>query len=115
MRIINNAFDKTLVETVNSGVLEHLLEQVNKLQTDLDIFLKELISVKDEAVMPLPEATDLDKVLGKLKLTLKHLISENQKLMELIATIKDDNTKSDFPHPAKAKATSTKLPKPSIL
>ena len=33
-KIIDESVKQTKVETVNSGILEHLLEQVNELQTD---------------------------------------------------------------------------------
>ena len=36
-QIIDESVDQTKVETVDSGILEHLLEQVNKLQTDLEV------------------------------------------------------------------------------
>ena len=69
--------------------------------------------MKHEA-KPLPETISLDEVLRKLELTLKQLISKHQKLMELMPTVKDDDTNSDHSGPAKAKATSIKLPKLSI-
>ena len=47
--------------------------------------LKELMPLKDE-VTPLLEAIELDKFLRKLKLTLKHLISEYQKYMSVCET-----------------------------
>ena len=79
------------------------MEQVNKLQDDLKVVLRELIPLKHEAV-PLDEAIDLDKFLSKLKVTLKHLISTHQKSMELKETNKDDDTDSDHSGPAKTKA-----------
>ena len=48
------------VETVHSGTLEHLLEQVTELQNDMEVVLRELMPLKHEA-MSLTEATDLDK------------------------------------------------------
>ena len=113
-RIIDEAVERTKVETVDSGVLELMLEKVSELQDDLKIMLRELISLKLEAT-PLPEATHLDKVLRKLKLTVKHLIGEHRKFTDLIATIKDD-TKSDTcnTNPTKSKGTSIKLSKLSI-
>ena len=71
---IDETVKKTKVESVDSGVLKLLLEQVTELQADLDVILREFISLKEEA-MPLTEAINLDKFLRKLKLTLKHLIS----------------------------------------
>ena len=62
----------------------------------------------------MPEAIDQDEFHRKLKLTLKHLIGEYKKLMDLIATIKDDDTKSKHSSSAIAKVTSIKLPKLSI-
>ena len=38
-RIIDKSIDQTKVETVESGVLEHLLEQVDELQTDLEVII----------------------------------------------------------------------------
>ena len=67
------------MDIVDSGILEHMFEQVTELQADLDLILKELISLKDEAT-PLPETIDLDKLFRKMKSTLKQLISEHQKL-----------------------------------
>ena len=43
---------------------------------------------------------------------MKHLISEDQKLIELMVTMKE--TKSEHSSPAKTKAISIKLPKLSI-
>ena len=39
-RIIDESIDETKVETVDSGVLEHQLKQVNKLQTDLEVIIR---------------------------------------------------------------------------
>ena len=61
---------------------------------------------------PFPEVTDLDKFLRKLKLFVKHLNSEDQKLTDLIVTVMD--TKSEHSSPPKANTTSIKLPKLSI-
>ena len=77
-RTIEESIDKTTVETVNSGVLEHLLKQVNELQTDFEIIIWELIPVRNEG-KPVPEATDLNKVLRKLKVTLAEMISRHKK------------------------------------
>ena len=41
---------KSKVEIVDSGMLEHLMEQVTDLQDELEIVLKELIPLKNEAV-----------------------------------------------------------------
>ena len=46
------------IKTVDSGVLEHLLEQVNKLQTELEVIIWEVIPVQHEG-KPLPEVVDL--------------------------------------------------------
>ena len=112
-RIIDKSIYQTKVETVDSGVLEHLLEQVNELQTDLEVIIRELIPIRREG-KPLPAAIGLGKVGRKLKFTMTQIISKHQKLMELMATIKDDETKSDHPCPAKANAISIKLPRLSI-
>ena len=58
-RIIDGSVDKTKVKTVDSGVMEHLLEQVNKLQTDLEEVFGELIPIRHEG-KPLPEAIKLE-------------------------------------------------------
>ena len=112
-RIINESVEQIKVETVNSGILEHQLEQVNELQMDLEVIIGESMPLRHDAKL-LPEAISLYKVLRKLKLTLKQLISKHQTLVELMATIKDDDTNSDHSGPAKPKATSIKLPKLSI-
>ena len=89
-RINDDSIDQTKVETKESGVLEHLFEQVNELQTDLEVIIGELIPIKYQG-KPLPEAIALDEVLRKLKLTLTQMISRLQKLMELMATVKNDD------------------------
>ena len=63
MRIIDNEVEKLEVETVNSGLLDHLLEQITKLQTELEVILREFLPLNHETT-PLPEAIDLDKVLS---------------------------------------------------
>ena len=68
-QIIDKSIDQTNVETVDSGVLEHLLEQVNELQMDLEVIIGELIPIRHEG-KPLPDAISVDKVLRKLKFTL---------------------------------------------
>ena len=105
--------DQTKVETVDSGILEHLLEQINEVQTDLELIIGELIPTRHEG-KPLPEAISLDKVLRKLKFTLTQMISKHHKLMELMPTVKDDDTSSDHSGPTKANAVSINLPKLSI-
>ena len=109
------SIDQMKVETVDSGVLEHLLEQVNKLQTDLEVIIRELIPVRHEG-KPLPEAIKLDKVLRKLNVTLTGMISRHQKIVELM--MKEDDTKStgldNFASTRAESATSMKLPKLSI-
>ena len=37
--IIEESVDQTKAETVDSGVLEHMLEQVNKLQKNLEVII----------------------------------------------------------------------------
>ena len=64
-RIIDKSVDQTKVETVDSGVLEHLLEQINELQTDLEVIIEELIPTRHEGKQ-LPEAISLD---GKWQLS----------------------------------------------
>ena len=66
MRIIDNVASNIKLETIDSGLL---------------------ITMKHEAT-PLPEAIDLDKVLRKLKLSVKHLISKDQKLADLMVAMK---------------------------
>ena len=75
-----------------------MLEQVNELQTGLYVVMKELMSLKDEGT-PSPETIYLEKILRKLKLHIKFLVSEHTKLIDLITTIKD-YTKSDHSSPA---------------
>ena len=101
------------VENANSGILEHLLELVNELQIYLKLMLEELVFLKNEVTL-LPKAIDLGKVLRKLKLDLKHLISEHQKVTEMIGTIKDDSVLAHS-SPTKAKDTNINLSKFSIL
>ena len=74
-------------------MLEHLMEQVNDLHDELEVLLKELIPMKNAAVL-LHEAIDLDKFLKQLKVTLKHLISTHLKLIKLLETVKDEDAKS---------------------
>ena len=75
-RIIEGSINETKVKTVDSGVLEHPLEQVNELQVDLEVIVRELIPIRHEG-KPLPEAKELDKVLRKLKVTLTGMISRH--------------------------------------
>ena len=90
------------------------MKQVTTLQGDLEVVLREFIPLKHEAA-PLDEAIGLDKFLKKIKVTLKPLISTDQKWMELMEIDKDDDTNSNNSGPAKAKAaTSIKLPKLNI-
>ena len=79
-RITDDSIDQTKVETKESGVLEHLFEQVNELQTDLEVIIGELIPIQHEGELLL-DAIDLNKVLRKLKVTLTQMISRHQKLM----------------------------------
>ena len=44
-RFIEESIDKTELETVDFGVLKHLLEQDNDLQTELELIFRELIPV----------------------------------------------------------------------
>ena len=112
-RIIDESIDQTKVGTVDSGVLEHLLKQVNELQTDLEAIIRELLPLRHEG-KPLPEAIGLDKVLRKLEITLTQMISRHQKLTELLKEDEDaKSTSSDHSVPAKA-TTRIKLPKLSI-
>ena len=90
-QIIGERVDQTKVESVDSGVLEHLLELVNELQKDLEIIIREKIAVRHEA-KTLPEAINLDTVLRKLKVNLTGMVSRHQKIVELI--MKEDDTKS---------------------
>ena len=69
-RILDESVEQTKVETVGSGILEHLLEQVKEVQTYLETIIGELIPLRHEAKL-LPEERSLDNVLRKLKLTLK--------------------------------------------
>ena len=48
-RIIDKSVDQTKVETVDSGVLE----QVNKLQTDVEVIIGELLPIRHQG-KPLP-------------------------------------------------------------
>ena len=91
------------------------MEQVTELQDELEVVLRELIPLKNEAV-PLDEAINLDKFSRQLKVTLKHLISTHPKLINLMEMVKDDDdTKSYHYGSAKAEAaTNIKLPKLSI-
>ena len=102
---------KTNFEKVDSGVLELILRRVTKLQDDLEVILKELIPFKHDAI-PLPETKYLDKFVRKLKLTLKQLISEHKKLMDLIAAITDDDSKSD--HTSSQRLPVSSCPNPAI-
>ena len=43
--IIDVSVNQTKVKTVDSGVLEHLLEQFDELQTDLEVIIGELIPI----------------------------------------------------------------------
>ena len=88
------------------------MEQVNELQMDLEVIIRELIPIRHEG-KPLPEAIDLDKVLRKLEVTLTQMISRHQKLTELMKEDDTKSTSSDHSGPAKA-TTSIKLPKLSI-
>ena len=63
--ISDDSIDQTKVKTVESGILVHLLQQVNKLQIDLEVIIRELIGIRHQD-NPLPEAIDLDKVLREL-------------------------------------------------
>ena len=114
--IIDESVDQTKVETVDDGVLKHLLEQVNKLHTNLEVIIRELISIRHQG-KPLPQTIDLDKILRKMKFTLTQMISRHQKLTELMEIAKDDHTNSTSSNnsgPTKANAVSIKLPKLSI-
>ena len=52
------------------------MEQVTKLQDDLEIVVRESLPSQHEAV-PLDEAIDMDKFIRKLKVTLKYHISNH--------------------------------------
>ena len=65
------------------------MEQVNELQTNLEVIIRELIPVRHEGKR-LPEEIDLSKVLRKLKVNLTGMISRHQKIVELM---KQDDTK----------------------
>ena len=86
-RITDESVDQAKVETVDSGVSKHLLEQVPELQTDVEVIIGELIPIRHQD-KPLPEAIGLYKVLRKLKFTLTQMISKHYKLMELMETVK---------------------------
>ena len=101
--IIDENVENIKVKTVDSGLLEHLLEQVTELQEDLEIIFRELIPLRHEAT-PLPEAIDLDRFLRKSKLSVKHLTSEHEKLTDLMVSMKD--IKLEHSSPAKVKATT---------
>ena len=72
---MDNSVGKIKIKTVDSGVLEHLMEQVSELQGDLEVVLRELLPSKHEAIA-LDDAINLDQFLRKLKLALKHPIGK---------------------------------------
>ena len=65
-RIINDTVEKGKLKTINSGRLEHLMEQVTNLLDELKVVLKEMIPLKN-VVVPLDETINLDKFLRQLK------------------------------------------------
>ena len=69
------------------------MEQVTDLQDELEVVLKELIPIKNEAV-PLDEANDLNTFLRELIVILKHLISTHPKLIKFLETVNDEDAKS---------------------
>ena len=72
--IIDENINQTKVETVDTDILEHLLEQVNELQMDLEVIIGDLIPIRHEGKQ-LGGAISLDKVFRKIKFTLTRMTS----------------------------------------